>query len=208
MDRRAFIGVIAGGLLAAQLAVEAQAAERLTIVAVGASNTYGKGVSRADAYPAQLERILREDGLDVAVRNEGVNGETTDRMLNALPSTVPPGTHIVILQPGGNDSAMLSGDTRANAEKNVEKMVATLRERHVEVLIIPGRDVRGPGLREMADKYDALVAPPVERMAPGQRQADGEHFTPTGYRMIAERLAPLVKKLVARMHQHESSVFH
>ena len=113
-------------LLGLKTCSPALAAERLTIVAVGGSNTYGKGVSRADASPAQLKRLLREDGLDVAVRSEGVNGETTDRMLNALPSTVPPGTHIVILQPGSNDPAMLNRDAR-DTRANVEKMVATLR---------------------------------------------------------------------------------
>ena len=38
------------------------AAEAATIVALGASNTYGKGVARNQAYPAQLEAILRARG--------------------------------------------------------------------------------------------------------------------------------------------------
>jgi len=125
------------------------AAERLTIVAVGGSNTYGMGVSRADAYPPQLEARLRRDGLDVTVRNEGINGQTTAEMLFRLRLTVPEGTHIVILQIGGND---LRPGEETNTNVNVEKMVATLRERHIEVLIIPGAGLRGPELRELADK--------------------------------------------------------
>jgi lysophospholipase L1-like esterase len=31
----------------------------ITIVALGASNTYGKGVARSQSYPAQLEAMLR-----------------------------------------------------------------------------------------------------------------------------------------------------
>jgi acyl-CoA thioesterase-1 len=38
-------------------------ADAATIVALGASNTYGKGVARNQAYPAQLEAILRAKGL-------------------------------------------------------------------------------------------------------------------------------------------------
>jgi lysophospholipase L1-like esterase len=38
------------------------AAAAATIVALGASNTYGKGVSRSNAYPAQLEALLRAQG--------------------------------------------------------------------------------------------------------------------------------------------------
>ena len=37
-------------------------AEAATVVALGASNTYGKGVARNQAYPAQLEAILRARG--------------------------------------------------------------------------------------------------------------------------------------------------
>jgi acyl-CoA thioesterase-1 len=40
-----------------------------TIVALGASNTYGKGVARNQAFPAQLETILRAKGLNVRVLN-------------------------------------------------------------------------------------------------------------------------------------------
>jgi hypothetical protein len=76
-------------------------------------------------------------------------------MLNTLGSTVPQGTHIVVLQPGSNDPAMTNPTTKVD----VEKMVATLRERHIEVLLIPGANLRGRELRELADKYDALVAP-------------------------------------------------
>ncbi|MEH2623113.1 lysophospholipase L1-like esterase [Bradyrhizobium sp. AZCC 1719] len=36
-----------------------------TIVALGTSNTYGKGVARGQAYPAQLEAILRAEGANV-----------------------------------------------------------------------------------------------------------------------------------------------
>src|ERR1700687_3537757 len=37
----------------------AASADAATIVALGASNTYGKGVARNQAFPAQLEAILR-----------------------------------------------------------------------------------------------------------------------------------------------------
>jgi acyl-CoA thioesterase I len=198
--------LLAGGVIALGIGgfSPAPAAEGLLIVAVGASNTYGMGVSRGDAYPAQLQALLRADGLDVTVRNEGISGENTDRMLTSLPSTVPQGTHIVILQAGSNDGAMMIPNTNRamrspNTEVNIEKIVATLRERHIQVLLIQGSYLRGREIRELADKYDALVAPPFRRIAPLQMQADHKHYTPTGYRMIAEALVPLVKNLVARI---------
>jgi acyl-CoA thioesterase-1 len=196
--------VLAGAviLLGLEGFLPATAAESLRIVALGASNTYGAGVSRKDAYPGQLEALLRAEGLDVTVKNEGIErGQTTDDMLSHLRSTVPQGTHIVILQPGEHDGAM--ANTKENyTAKNVERIVGTLRERHIEVLIIGGPKLRGPELQELAAKYDALAAQPFGRIAPSQRQpADPEHFTPAGYRMIAERLLPLVKQLVARIRE-------
>ena len=65
----------------AMLAVGVASAEAATIVALGASNTYGKGVARNQAYPAQLEAILRAKGSNVRVVNAGINGDTTEGML-------------------------------------------------------------------------------------------------------------------------------
>src|ERR1700722_13988262 len=78
-------------------------ADAATIVALGASNTAGKGVSSSEAYPAQLEAILRARGLSVTVVNAGISGDTTEGMLGRLDQAVPDGTSAVILQPGGND---------------------------------------------------------------------------------------------------------
>ena len=61
------------------------------IVALGASQTYGRGVARSEAYPAQLEALLRAKGRAVRVINAGINGNTTGAMLQRLGS-VPNGT--------------------------------------------------------------------------------------------------------------------
>jgi lysophospholipase L1-like esterase len=47
------------------------------IMAMGCSTTYGWGVADADSYPAQLERILVEQGHDVQVINAGQPGYST-----------------------------------------------------------------------------------------------------------------------------------
>src|SRR5262245_5955588 len=93
----------ASALLLASLLVSQTHAASGTIVALGASNTYGKGVARNQAYPAQLEAILRAKGHTVRVINAGINGNTTGQMLARLNGAVPRGTSAVILQPGGND---------------------------------------------------------------------------------------------------------
>src|SRR6476469_7197465 len=96
--------------LLAMLTFGGASADAATIIALGASNTYGKGVERNQAYPAQLEAILRAKGANVRVVNAGINGDTTEGMLQRLDRTVPNGTSAVILQPGGNDRRKGSPD--------------------------------------------------------------------------------------------------
>src|SRR5882757_9899604 len=88
-------------------------ASAATVVALGASNTFGKGVARNEAFPAQLENILRAKGLNCRVINAGINGDTTEGMLRRLDRAVPNGTSAVILQPGGNDRRKGSPDRTA-----------------------------------------------------------------------------------------------
>jgi acyl-CoA thioesterase I len=68
------------------------AASTVNIVALGASNTAGKGVGSDQAFPAQLEAMLRAKGYDAHVTNAGVNGDTTSGMLGRLNTSVPDGT--------------------------------------------------------------------------------------------------------------------
>src|SRR5215471_3572431 len=107
---RGFIAVfilLLGFLVSAACA----SAAPLNVVALGASNTAGAGqgrhpggVSRNEAYPAQLEAMLRAKGYDAHVSNAGVPGDTTAAMLHRMDAAVPSGTQIVILQTGGNDA--------------------------------------------------------------------------------------------------------
>jgi acyl-CoA thioesterase I len=91
--------VIAAAALMLCLAMPARA----QIVALGASNSAGKGVGASEAFPAQLEAMLRAKGRNMHVTNAGISGDTTSGML-ARVSGVPEGTKLVILQFGGNDA--------------------------------------------------------------------------------------------------------
>ena len=60
------------------------AADVMNIVALGASNTAGWGVGSRNAYPAQLEAMLRSRGYDAHVANAGVSFDTTSGMLGRV----------------------------------------------------------------------------------------------------------------------------
>jgi acyl-CoA thioesterase-1 len=140
----------------------ATSANAATVVALGASNTYGKGVARNQAYPAQLEAILRTRGLNVRVINAGINGDTTQGMLGRLDHAVPNGTSAVILQPGGNDGRKGSPDRTAEIQSR-------LSARGIPVIMMPNNVLKGL-----------------------PHQPDGQHLTPEGYHMLAESVASQV----------------
>jgi acyl-CoA thioesterase-1 len=155
----AFLAVLSFGVMSADAA---------TIVALGASNTYGKGVARNQAYPAQLEAILRAKGANVRVVNAGINGDTTESMLARLDRAVPNGTSAVILQPGGNDRRKLRPDRTADIQSR-------LSARGIPVIMLANGMLRGL-----------------------PHQPDGQHLTPEGYHMLAESLASQVAGAIGR----------
>ena len=160
-------------ILAAVLALAAAPlqARPLTIVAIGASNTSGFGVGEQNAYPAVLERLLRQKGIDAHVTNAGIWGDVTAGMRNRLDAAVPRGTDIVILQPGANDLRFF-GTKQARAA-NIAGMVQHLHARGIRVIV-----------------YDP---DPVPR---DFYQWDGIHFNAAAHAKIAATLAAQIATAV------------
>jgi len=155
-------------LIGAFLGLGLTLAEAATIVALGASNTYGKGVARNQAYPAQLEAILRAKGKSARVINAGINGDTTEGMLRRLDRAVPNGTSLVVFQPGGNDRRKGSADRSADIQSR-------LGARGIPVIVLGNEMLHGL-----------------------PHQPDGIHLTPEGYHMLAETVASRVEGAMGR----------
>jgi acyl-CoA thioesterase I len=141
------------------------------VVALGASNTQGKGVSSSESYPAQLQAMLQARGSSLRVTNAGINGDTTGGMLARLSSAVPEGTKIVILQFGGNDFRRNAPPEMRQA--NIASIQQELRKRRI-------RMVQADGLVRSAQ-------------AAGLLQPDGVHLTAEGYRRVAAQLLPSIR---------------
>jgi len=146
-------------------------ARPLNIVAIGASNTSGLGVGEQNAYPAVLERLLRQKGIDAHVTNAGVWGDVTAGMRDRLDAAVPRGTDIVILQPGANDLRFFGSKEARSA--NIAAMVQHLHARGVRVIV-----------------YDP---DPVPR---DFYQWDGIHFNAAAHAKIAATLAAQITAAV------------
>ena len=144
------------------------------IVALGASNTEGRGRRRTNdgvpseqAYPAQLQALLAARGCRARVLNAGVAGDTTGGMLARLPGVLGPETRVLILQPGGNDARRGVGHER---EANIEEITRVARSRGIEV----------------------IPAGPAFRPARPYLLPDGQHFSAEGHAVVAAGLAPKV----------------
>jgi acyl-CoA thioesterase I len=103
------------------------------IVAIGASNTQGFYAGREAAYPAQLQKLLKQKGINAEVINAGVPFDTTAAMLKRIDSAVPQGTDIVILQPGGNDRRFFV--SREQRAANIAEMERRLHARGIKVVV-------------------------------------------------------------------------
>jgi acyl-CoA thioesterase-1 len=164
------------------------------IVAYGDSGVAGKGVSPNESYPAQLERMLRDKGHEVTVTNLGVNGRTSQDAVANL-ETVPRNTDVAIVQFGIND--VKHGMPLAEVQKNIDTVVARLRERGAGVLVVGSGTV---DLSQVAAKRGALYVnwgglPDARYHVPGDPNG---HFNAAGLRVMAERMLPAVEKLLRK----------
>ncbi len=137
------------------------AAAPLNIVAIGGSNTAGWGVGAPKAYPALLEAMLKDRGYDAHVVNAGVSFATTNGMLQRLDAAVKPGTAIVILQPGHNDTRF--GGTKEQRAKNIATIVDRMRERHIRTIVfeneaVPAANYQWDGIHFSAKGHEIAAA--------------------------------------------------
>ncbi len=164
------------------------------LLAFGDSLTYGTGASEADSYPAQLERLIGR-----RVVRAGVPGEVTAQALKRLPGELDEHQpQLLLLCIGGNDFLRNLG--KAQAAANVQTMVAVARQRGVDVLLIgtpeKGLTVTPPAFyAEIAEQhripYEGSVIGEILRNS--ELKSDTLHPNARGYRLIAERVAALLR---------------
>jgi acyl-CoA thioesterase-1 len=171
-------------LIAALVAVAASSSQArpLNIVAIGASNTSGLGVGEQNAYPAVLERLLRQKGIDAHVTNAGVWGDVTAGMRNRLDAAVPKGTDIVILQPGGNDLRFFG--TREARSANIAAMVQHLHARGIRVIVydpdpVPRDFYQWDGIHFNAAAHAKIAATLAAQIAAPAKPAGPQGSAPT-----------------------------
>ena len=186
--RRAIVG-----LLLLLFGASSAPAATVHIVAFGDSATAGYLVPRPQAYPAQLQAMLRAKGYDVAVSNAGVSGDTTTGALARFDAAIGPETDIVLVEFGTND--LRRGASVADIRARMNTIVHILRARGIQVLVI------GLGQLDLSSVAAANGARYAHWTLPrGKfRAGDGQHFNAEGYAILVRQMLPDVEALIGRV---------
>lgn len=138
--------------------------EQIDIVAFGDSLFAGYGFAdKADSYPSKLERALRARGINAAIVNAGVSGDTTAAGLSRLEFTLDAQEEtpeFFILELGGND--LLRGLSPDETRANFDAMLTILREREIPVLLMGMRAPPNYGPEYQA-QFDAIYGDVAEQ---------------------------------------------
>jgi acyl-CoA thioesterase-1 len=189
----------------------ADAGERtIKIVAFGDSLSAGYQLPAQDAFPVQLEKVLKAKGVAVEIANAGVSGDTSTGGLARLDWSVPDGTDAVILELGAND--MLRAIDPKVTREALTEIVRRLKARNIEVLLCGMFAPRNLGADytkafdsiypDLASQNGLLLYPFFLDGIVGDaklNQGDGLHPTAAGVAKIVQGILPKVEELIARV---------
>lgn len=198
--------IVMSGLALAALPAAAQD-RAIQLVGFGDSLMAGYQLAPSESYTAQLEAALKAKGENIVVTNAGVSGDTTAGGLSRIDWSVPDGTDGVILELGANDA--LRGISPDQSEKNLDAILARLKERKIPVFLIGilappnmGGDYAekfNPIYKRLADKYAVPLYPfflDGVATVSSLQLSDGMHPNAKGVAVMVEKTVEPVKSFL------------
>jgi len=192
-------------------------ADPIQVVAFGDSLTQGYGLQVKDGFVPQLRAWADAQGLEVALSNAGVSGDTTAGGLSRVAWTLTPDVEAMIVTLGGND--VLRGIDPAVSRANLHDILSEAKAADVTVLLIgmkaPGNF--GPDYKaefdsmypELAEEFNAVfldsffaglgdaINDPVA-LGP-YMQGDAIHPNADGVALIVQGVGPKLAELLERV---------
>ena len=190
------------------LAASPAQARTTRILVLGDSLTAGYGLAQPEGFQAVMQAALRARGLDVALVDAAVSGDTSAGGRARLDWALADGAEAVFVELGANDG--LRGLDPAGTEANLVAILDALAARGVPVLLSGmlappnlGADY-GAAFRAVFERigtrpgllYDPFFLEGVAGDA-ALNQGDRIHPNPEGVRREVARLLPLMERLVA-----------
>jgi acyl-CoA thioesterase-1 len=177
------------------------------VVVLGDSLTAGLGLDPRDAYPAILQRMLKDHGYPFEVVNAGVSGDTSADGLRRLDWSLDGNVQVLILALGANDG--LRGLPPDQMKDNLQRIITRARQRGIAVLLAgmeapPNlgerytREFRAVFKDLAAENHLVFVPFLLEGVAgvDSLNQADRLHPAARGAEMIAETLWPSLEQMI------------
>ena len=167
------------------------------VIAFGDSLFEGVGASKGNSLPDQLSRRI-----GVPIENYGVAGDTTQDGLNRIDSALEGGNpKVVILLLGGND--FLRKVPRGEISANLAALIQKAQSRGAIVLLLGVRSgIIGGGFDDEYEKlsrqYGTAYVDDVLQgvFSHADLMSDAVHPNDKGYAQIADRVAPVLQKLL------------
>lgn len=165
------------------------------ILAFGDSLTFGYGANTSQSYPAQLSTLINKN-----VINEGINGELSAEGLLRLESLLDlHKPQLLLLCHGAND--MLQKLNLSKMADNLKAMIQLAQDRDIQVVLIavPNTSLILKPLKQyqqVADEMNIVVENNLiaDVLSKPKLHSDLIHPNASGYKMIAEEIALLLKK--------------
>jgi acyl-CoA thioesterase I len=206
--------LMAGGTALAQAPAIAPA-KPIKMVVLGDSLSAGLGLPAPAAFPARLQKTLKNNGIEVDMINAGVSGDTTSGGRDRLDWSVPEGTEAVILELGANDA--LRGVDPKVTRSALTDILTRLKARGIAVLLCGmyappnyGSDYAARFnaiYPELAKSFGVPLYPFfLEGVATEARlnQADGMHPTAEGVDTIVKNILPTVQAFLGAISGQRS----
>ncbi len=198
------------GLLGLALSTSCVRAQSPLVAFLGDSLTSGWKLPVEQAYPACLQRSLRERGWPIRVLNAGVSGDTVAQGGERLAGVLGQRPDVLVVALGINDG--LRGLPLAAVETSLRDIVERAGRARVRVLLVgiripPGRDPEyarrfGQIYPQLAADYRIPLVPfLLEGVAgrPDRTFPDGLHPSAGGQEQLAKNLRPHLELLLAEL---------
>ena len=180
-----------------------------TILCFGNSLTAGYNLNPTFAFPAVIERNLKEKGYDVEVINAGLSGETSAGGLERINWVLRHPINILILELGANDG--LRGLPLEQTKKNLQSIIDRVKEKYPDVEIVIAGMMVPPNMGErygnqfikiypeLAQENDAKLIPFLLQGVGGDPELnlpDGIHPNVEGHKIVAENVLEVILPLL------------
>lgn len=197
-------------MLALMVQVASAEAAPLKILALGDSLTAGYGLPAGQGFVPQLQKALKDQGIDAEVQDGGVSGDTTAGGLARLDWLLADDPRVVIVELGANDAlrGLDPGQAKANLGAILEKLAGQHRAVLLAGMLAPPNLGTDYGAAfdaiypDLAKQYGVVLYPFfLDGVAadPALNQADGIHPTAAGVAIIVRRLMPSLRQVIAKL---------